>query len=264
MQSLFHTPEFIALHGIRACGPDACRLLIGPHAGTFGGFSHAAPLEVMEAVLALAPQECEVKLAPASHDMALFSRSMNALHRAGFMLAYADLNYERKPGLLDFAAGISDGARKKLAKCERAGYSSMLLSDLNLQRAAHRLLEANRERMGVRLSLSWEALAALERALPDTYSFFGTFDGDAMIAAAICARVREDVLYVYAWGDAQKNEYAPTVHLARTIYEEACYGGYRLLDAGISTVQGVPNAGLIRFKESLGFTPSVKATMVRK
>ena len=52
--------------------------------------------------------------------------------------------------------------------------------------------------------------------------------------------------------------------LCERIYEEACYMSCRVLDAGISTENGVPNPGLIRFKEGLGFLPSVKVTMVRK
>ncbi len=262
--SLFHSAEFIRLHAVEAIGPDACRLLLAPHAGTFGGFSHAAPLDVMEAVLALAPQLAQVRLAPASHDMALFSRSMNALHRAGFMLEHVELNYDLVPSDIEFAARLEPGARKKLAKCDRAQFQSIELEDLNLQRAAHRLLEENRRRAGLALSLSWASLMALEHALPGTYRFFGTFAGDAMVAAAICVRLSPAVLYIYAWGDTGKSEFAPTVQLARTIYEEACFGGYRLLDAGISTLAGVPNTGLIRFKESLGFRPSVKITMERR
>ncbi len=104
----------------------------------------------------------------------------------------------------------------------------------------------------------------LERALPGTHHFFGTFDKQRMIAAAICLKVREDILSIYAWGDAEKNEYAPTVQLCECIYEEACIMQCRLLDAGISTENGAPNMGLINFKQALGFLPSVKATMVRR
>ena len=39
--------------------------------------------------------------------------------------------------------------------------------------------------------------------------------------------------------------------------------GFRLLDAGISTVAGEPNLGLIHFKRGLGFSESLKLRMTK-
>lgn len=260
--SLFHSPEFVALNDLALIERGEARLLIGPERGTYGGFADAYDLNTMAALLADAPTFCSVKLAPAAHDLALFSRSMNVLHRAGFMVEHVDLNYERRTLGIDFAEGLADGARKKLAKCNRAGLHSRLL-ERDQWIGAYRLLAQNRARAGRKLSLPFQRIIDLEEALPGTHLFFGTFDGDKMVAAAICLRVRADVLYCWAWGDAEKNEFAPTVQLCERIYEEACYMGCRLLDAGISTEAGVPNKGLIAYKESLGFVPSVKVTMRR-
>ncbi len=261
--SLFHSPEFVRINNLHVVELDGTTLIAGPHVGTYGGYSRLDDLDRMEALASLLPQACTIKLAPASHDLQLFSRSMNVLHRAGFMLEYADLNYDMANFAFPFAERLSSGARKKLAKCERAGFESRKLIPQDW-RNAHKLIWANRLRAGRELSLSLDAMIALERALPGAYHFFGTFDGHKMIAAAICVLVRADILYIYAWGDAEKNEFAPTVHLCKAIFEEAAFMQCRLLDAGISTENGVPNMGLIRFKESLGFVPSVKATMVRQ
>lgn len=259
--SLFHSPEFVALNDLTLLRQGEASLLLGPERGTYGGFAAPYDLQTMQELLESVPA-CTIKLAPASHDLELFSRSMNALHRAGFTIEYVDLNYELKPLSIDFASGLSDGARKKLAKCERAGFDSRLL-EKSEWKSAHKLIWLNRHRAALELSLPLHAIEALETALPGTYRFFGTFDANRMIAAAICVMVEPDVMYVYAWGDAEKNEYAPTVHLCERIYEEACFMSCRLLDVGISTVQGVPNTGLSRFKESLGFSPSAKVTVRR-
>lgn len=267
--SVFHTAQFAALNGLDTVIIEGEHdfekqkvLVIGPKVGTYGGFKDAYPIETMEALLSGVDQRCTIKLAPASHDLQLFSRSMNVLHRAGFLLEYADLNYDMPVGTLDFTERLASGARKKLAKCQRAGFDSRVL-ERHEWRHAHKLIWTNRHRAGRELSLGLDKIEELESVLPGTYIFFGTFDGNRMIAAAICVMVRADILYVYAWADAEKNEFAPTVHLCQRIYEEACYKGCRLLDAGISTEKGVPNTGLIAFKESLGFLPSVKATMRR-
>ena len=260
--SVFHSPEFVRLNALHVVELEGAHLIAGPHAGTYGGYSDAESLERMEVMATMLPRACTVKLAPASHDLQLFSRSMNVLHRAGFMLEHVDLNYDVVPLNIDFAERLSKGSRKKLAKCERAGFHSRTL-ERREWRSAHKLIWSNRFRAGRELSLRLDQIEALEAALPGTYIFFGTFDGNKMIAAAICVMVEPDVLYIYAWADAEKNAYSPTTQLCQTIYEEACFRACRLLDAGISTVQGVPDKGLIAYKESLGFVPSVKATMRR-
>ena len=260
--SIFHSSEFVRLNDLALIERGNAKLLIGPERGTYGGFADAYDLETMAALLDDVPRACTIKLAPASHDLALFSRSMNALHRAGFMVEHVDLNYERRPLNIAFADELSDGARKKLAKCNRAGYRGVLL-DRRQWREAYQLLAANRARAGRKLSLPFQRIIDLEDALHGAHLFFGTFDGKRMAAAAICLRVRSDILMCYAWGDAEKNEFAPTVQLCQRIYEEACFMSCRLLDVGISTEAGVPNVGLINFKQGLGFLPSVKITMRR-
>lgn len=268
--SLFHSPEFVALNGltlIERPWTGSARLLLGPERGTYGGFCEAPDVRLMDSLIAEIPYTATgihtIKLAPSSHDPNLFSLSVNALSRAGFAIGCADLNYDLVPGNLSFIEIINRAQRKKLAKCAREGFRSGPLDQAEWP-AAYALLKENRLRAGHELSLPWTAICDLETALPGTYRFFATWDGERMIAAAICVLVEPDILYVYAWGDAEKTTFAPTVQLAQAIYEEACFMSCRLLDAGRSTLDGVPNDGLIAFKESLGFRPSLKLTMVRR
>ncbi len=262
MTSLFHSREFIDQNKLHVIELGGSKLIAGPHAGTYGGYSDCEDLERMEVMASMLPTSCTVKLAPASHDLQLFSRSMNVLHRAGFMVEYADLNYDMAPKGIEFEDRISHAQRKKLAKCARAGFRSEEL-EIGAWAQAHELLVKSRDRNGWTLSLPLPAILRLEEARPGTYRFFATRDGKEMIASAICVNVEDDVLLIYAWGDSGKSEFAPTVHLAQAIYEESCFCGHRLLDAGISTVAGIPNMGLINFKQSLGFVPSIKVTMRR-
>ncbi len=267
--SVFHSPEFVRLNGLKLIDAERlvgttepCSLLLGPEMGTYGGFSCVTSIDRMEGLLLYAPRECLVKLAPAGHDLQLFSLSLNVLNRAGFCLEHSELNYEREIGP-EFESLLSSGARKKLAKCEREGFRSVKLETRLEWWLAYRLIEINRERQGVSLSVPFGSIEKMEQALPGTYVFFGTYDDKRLVAAAITVRVRSDILYIYAWGDAEQTEFSPTTHLCGEIYRYASLNGYRMLDAGISTLRAVPNKGLIAYKESLGFKPSVKVTMVR-
>lgn len=262
--SLFSTREFVALNKLQLLQLGAHSLLLGPERGTFGGFSDGAPLEAMRELAKMARTEfpgCSVKLAPAGHDIHHFSRSMFALTENGFAVNCVDMNYELACGnIAGFADGLESGARKKLAKCERAGFESRLLERLDWARA-WALLADNRTRNGHTLALPLGQILALEAKLPGTHHFFGTFTRSHMIAAAITLQCQPDITAIYAWGDAEKNEYAPTVQLCEAIYQWACAHNCTLVDAGISTERGKASDGLMRFKTSLGFLPSVKITM---
>ena len=215
--SLFHSSEFVGLHGLTMYVDGDAKLLLGPERGTYGGFEGCERMAQMEALLTYAPRACTIKLAPASHDLQLFSRSMNVLQRAGFAITHIDLNYDMRPTVLTFEDRCDHGARKKLAKCERAGYRSFKLQRSQWHEA-YRLISENRECAGRKLALSWVSLVRLEQALPETHELYGTFNSERMIAAAITLKIRPDVRLIYAWGDAEKNEFAPTVSLCKEIY----------------------------------------------
>ena len=79
--------------------------------------------------------------------------------------------------------------------------------------------------------------------------------------AAILMRVRPDVLYVPFAGNHESAEYRGSKELLLdAAYAEAQLGGYRLLDYGIATEQGVPNEGLIAFKTRIGLSPHTRTT----
>ena len=263
--SLFHSPEFCDLNGLPILRDEdtGASLLIGPERGSYGGFAGFADAYTMEKLLRLAPPRCAIKLAPADYDIERFSRSMNTLHKAGFLVDAADLSYVLRPLDINFTNGMSTGAAKKLAKGERARFVSHKLERADWRRA-HALLHANRVRQGYAPPIPLSSIEAVERALPGTYHFFATHAAGKMIAAAITVKVEDDILYIYSWGDAEKNEDSPTTHLFSAIYEEACFMSCRLLDAGTCVANGAFNEGIADFKESLGFRPSVKITMARK
>lgn len=260
--SIFHSDAFCKLNGLQAYRiADTC-FLAGPSRGTYGGFHGCKTMDQMASLMCLVNGEAFVKLAPQGHDPVLFAKSFYVLMHHGFRVHYADLNYERRCLNIDFSEGLSSGARKKLSKCERAGLQCSELAR-NSWKRAHAMIAANRERSGHSLSMSLQSILETDKAIPGAYRFFGVFDDADMVAAAITVRLSDDLLYVWAWGDAKKNELSPTTMLAKHIYEQCAFMGSKLMDIGIATEKGIPNYGLMRFKESLGFTPSLKLTMYR-
>ena len=261
--SIFHSEAFAKLHGIELFQYGGCVLPVkngrSPGVGTFGGFSMGASTDAMERVIADAKPSV-VTLAPVSHDQAHFARSFNVLERAGYSVAWADLNHDLVIDERALPERMDSGNRKKWVKFKREGFYACSLPRFDW-REAWDLLSNNRQRSDRKLSMQFETIEAQERAVPGSTFVFGAYQRTGLSAAAICYALSREVFYVYAWGDACKSEFAPTVALAAFIYLDAGARGFKILDAGISTLNGEPNPGLIRFKESLGFKPSLKVTM---
>ncbi len=264
--SIFHSKAFCDLHGMTLHNGILPIGKVGdewksPTRGTFGGFLKGELHDMREAL-----KTCElntISLAPESHDQHLMHKSIVALDEAGFKVDYHDINYDLVVNKDPLSKRMVSGHRKKLAKCERAGFEAMELDENYIGRV-HTLLWDDRKRKGRTLSMSYNDLVRQNSALPDTCKIFGVFSPfSKLISAAICFRIKPEVLYIFAWGDTGPSEYAPTIMLASCIYEYCQDENIPILDAGISTERGVANPGLMTFKSNLGFEQSLKITMVK-
>jgi len=267
--SIFHSPAFCNLHrmdlanGIIPWGYvsnlDEWR---SPTVGTFGGFSGGTIEDMEKAIFEFPLGRKIISLAPQSHDENLFMRSVSVLDKHGFKVKHGDINYSIEVDDKPLSVRMVGGHRKKLAKCERAGFDAKELNKSEWL-SAYALLDANRRRKDRKLSMSYQQMMEQDEAIPHLMKVFGVFDGTKLLSAAICVRVKPDVQYVYAWGDSGDSEFAPTIMLASHIYDHCLTNKIRIMDIGISTENGVPNLGLMKFKENLGFKQSIKLTMVK-
>lgn len=267
--SIFHSPAFCNLHGMKLMGGIfPCGYLNhldeykSPTIGTFGGFSGGTPEEMESVLSGLIARKITISLAPEAHDKNLFMRSVSVLDKCGFKVLYGDINYSLEIDDKQLSRRMVVGHRKKLAKCKRAGFEAKELNRTEWL-SAYALLDANRRRKNRNLSMSWNDLNRQDDALPHLIKMFGVYDGSKLLSAAICIRIKPDVLYVYAWGDSGDSEYAPTIMLASHIYDHCRTNKIRIMDVGIATEFGVPNYGLMKFKENLGFEQSLKLTMIK-
>lgn len=295
---LFNTPEFFRLHagtGTRghyfqlaehageqalACvhftevSPGTWR---SPARGTFGSFSLAnqGSTDDLELLLhgaerylaALGAQELVMVQPPGGHDAVQVADSTGMLLRNGYTTLYPDINQDLQVDERTLPERMSRGNLKRFRKCEREGWQFVQLPP-ERHGQAYQLIADNRRRRGHPLTMTHEGVIAMEKLFPGRVPYFGLVrDGnpDDMAASAICMRIDEHILYVFYWGDAADMQtLSPVVGLAAGIYEHCRHEGIRILDAGISTAQGIPNPGLMRFKHSLGFSESPRATLMKR
>jgi hypothetical protein len=242
-----------------------------PKRGTFGGLSLNDPLEfetierfvgaLMTWMTAQGARMVRLRTAPASHDLAAFSTMLNVLTRSGFQLSVQELNYDLRVDERAFIDRIDYGNAKRLRKAAREGFFAERIGHEWCE-SVHAVIEQNRARLGVSVSMSAAQLRQMVDLFPEKMHFFAAFrhaDRNEMVAASVCIALTESIFYVLYWGDIDgMSAHSPVVLLASAIYEYCQQSGFQVLDAGISTLQGEPSYGLMRFKRSLGFEASAK------
>lgn len=290
---IFNEPAFFKLHSaspndiyaqlVRCSDQRVCAtlsayeasdgLFVSPKRGTYGGVGLNSPLErqvvegfvnaVIGRVRIAGGRELRLKCAPFSHDLALASVVTNIVLRKGSRISGHELNYDMHIDTTPYESRIDYGNAKRIRKCLREGFIAELIHASHY-RSAYQVIQENRERRGFPISLTGEQLQVMTDTFPDRLHYFAVYAGpdrSLMVAAAVCIAVSSSILYVFYWGDiAGVHEHSPIALLASRIYRFCQQHGFRLLDAGTATVEGVPNDGLIKFKRNLGFSESLKLT----
>jgi predicted N-acyltransferase len=198
-----------------------------------------------------------------SHDPSLFSIALFLLRAQGYCLDQLDLNQSLRVDDRSLAQRMSKSHLKRLRKCQREGLVTSELPGKCLS-DVYETLATNRASKGRPMSMTVDQLETMADTFPEAVVLFGCRDGHLLTAAALCLRLDEETLYVFAWG--HRPEYgslSPVVAVADDIYRYCQEHGLRVLDAGTSTVDAEADAGLLRFKRGLGFSESLKVRAVK-
>lgn len=247
------------------------QVFVSPRRGTFGGISLNGEVDfalleqflmtVGEFLRKRGAHSLRIRCAPISHDPALFASVFNILTRNGYVLDAYDLSYDLQIDARPLSERIDYGNVKRIRKAQREGFLAAKV-EASRWRDVYRVIELNRARLGVAVSMSEVQLQQMLELFPERLHFFAVFrnaDCEEMVASAICLALNEAVFYVFYWGDIDTmSSYSPIALLATQIYSYCQDQNFILMDAGISTLGGEPNLGLIKFKRNLGFSESLK------
>jgi hypothetical protein len=250
---------------------DEDSVFASPKRGTFGGLGLNQPLDfqiaerflitILDYLKSLGASAIKLKCPPVSHDVALSSVMLNIMLRHGATLCGHELNYDMQMDSRPFLERIAYSNVKRIRKCLRMGFVAEKIPESDYANAYH-VIRDNRERHGHSISMTETQIGSMVAAFPGRLHFFAVYSDPhktQIVAAAVCIALSPAILYVFYWGDAVgMGAYSPIALLASCIYEFAQREGFALLDAGISTVVGEPNHGLINFKRNLGFSESLK------
>jgi hypothetical protein len=111
------------------------------------------------------------------------------------------------------------------------------------------------------LSMSSQKITEAVTAFPDRYVPFAVYKQKDLVAASICIRINQHILYDFYHDHAAEFDHlSPVVMLVSGIYGYCYRHNISLLDLGTSAVGNLPNFNLLKFKLLLGAKPSNKFT----
>lgn len=192
-----------------------------------------------------------------------------ALLNLGFTVEAADLNYDidltRMSTGEDYVRSLKPPARRALKHASGEPFEFTRASSEEDWATGHDLLRRNREAKGRRLRLSLEYVLRIRDTFPTRIRLFTLLHDSRSCAAALVYRVRPRHDLVVYWGDAGHDlPRSPMNLLVQRLVEASMDDGVTSLDVGISTDHGVPNQGLIQFKESVLARPRLRLDFVRQ
>jgi hypothetical protein len=189
-----------------------------------------------------------------------------ALTTLGFSVATTDLNYHLDLAPLGsaecYVEALKSPARRALGHALGLGLEFDEAADEGEWAAAYEVLRENRVSKGRPMRLSLEYVTTLRDLFPGRVRMYVLRSGGAVCAAALVYRILPGRDVVQYWGDAHHTlERSPMNVLVYRLVERALGEGVETIDLGISTDHGVPNQGLIQFKQSVLARPSLRPEM---
>lgn len=126
----------------------------------------------------------------------------------------------------------------------------------------YELIRQNRQQFGRPIHMTLDDVLAMNRLWP--VDFFKVSDaGRAMVAAAMLYRSHPGICHFLFMGDNEAGRGLRAMDfLISSVWSTYKKLGFRYIDLGISTEQGAPNEGLLRFKESHDCVSSLRYRFV--
>jgi hypothetical protein len=204
----------------------------------------------------LADRPLRLTLAPPIYDD--FSLKVQGLAAARAVSSYYDFNYHYDLSRFPkFTAHLDRSARNHFNRSLKAGFEFEKPDDLG---RAYRVIQTNRADRGFPLRMTEEQVRQTAAEAVTCDAFVVTLNG-IDVASAIIYHAADGIAQVIYWGNVQGfNEHRPMNWLAFKVMEHYHREGFKIVDIGPSSEDGVPNFGLCEFKEAIGCLVTLKPT----
>ncbi|MGK0462907.1 MAG: hypothetical protein ACJA0W_003772 [Candidatus Azotimanducaceae bacterium] len=201
---------------------------------------------------------CRLTLPSVCYDPNGMTNQIRGLLSAGFSIDYADISHSLNIAV-DFKSRLHRNGKRSLKNALTHDLVFTHCESDDDSRRVYEVIRVNREQKKYPLKLSYVDILPIKEFT--TIDFFLVTVNSVDIAGAIVYRVSEDIGQVVYWGhDVRYGDMNPVHFLAMNL-SEFYKDKIRMLDIGPSSIEGVFDEGLCRFKESLGCDVSMKYTL---
>lgn len=127
----------------------------------------------------------------------------------------------------------------------------------------YNLLVDTRRRRGAQLRISCEYVLGMRELFGDRIAMHRLTQAGELAGAALVYRVTPHCDYVVAWGDDLRHRHDKVINvMAYRLMCSAIAARIRVIDLGISSVDGVPDDGLVQFKRSIGAVTGMRLNLL--
>jgi hypothetical protein len=235
-------------------------ILKSPFSAPFGGFHFRKEIlyinkldhfvaSLKELVSSMGYKGIELTLPPDIYHPTFNAKTISSLIRNGYKLESVDIT--NWVDLQNFPGAFSQrNSREYLRQAIRNGLTFDTVSDTVGKQEVFRLITENRARFDRPIYMSFNDIEDTGSLWPVDY--FKVCDSKGgILASAIFYRNTQVVSYAVFWGDNEAGRPLRAMDFLSfhlwSYYKDL---GYHYIDLGISTEGGIPNEGLLRFKES--------------
>lgn len=212
---------------------------------------------VLDKLVGFGAKKICIKSFPLIYDPVTAEIVMHLLSFQRFQLVFGDLTY-----YLDvrnsFSLHLQQSEHARLRAALNMGMIAEKWADPDLDEC-YDVLKRCRDRKNYPMTLSEVAFKKMFQRFPDIYSIFRVRKESRTLAVAVMVKISSEVLYNFYIGEEPEfRKHSPNVLLLSEVVNYARLQGFRIVDLGIGTDQGIPNFGLMRFKQNMGGIASLK------
>lgn len=243
-------------------------MIQSPFSAPFGGFHFRNEIMyiseidqfitgLQEYIVAQVLQGMEITLPPDIYHSSFNTKSVNAFIRKGFQPALPEIT-----GWVDlnlFQGNFTQkNSREYFRQALRNGLSFDITADAEEKEHIYELIRQNRAKFGRPIFMTFKDILNTSALWPTDFFKVIAKDG-TLVASAIFYRSHPEIVYALFWGDNETGRPLRAMDfLAFNLWLYYKELGYKYIDLGVSTEAGIPNEGLLRFKESHEATSSLR------
>ena len=245
-------------------------ILKSPFSAPFGGFHfrkenmYISEIDnyidsLKEYIISEGLKGIEITLPPDIYHSTFNAKTINSLIRHKFRQTLPEIT--NWVNLQQFSGNfIQRNSREYYRQAVRNNLSFSLASGNEDKKAIYDLIHQNRLKFDRPIFMTLKDILDTANLWPVDF-FKVTGQDESLLSSAIFYRSHPDICHAVFWGDNDKGR--PLRAMDYLIYNLWSYYkglGYKYIDLGISTEDGNPNEGLLRFKESHEAISSLRYT----